>query len=79
MIDRSTTLQKVREYVINSTYTDKINDDTLIFKEGLFDSMGFVSLITYLENEFKITTQNQDLVEENFESINSIASYVLRK
>jgi acyl carrier protein len=79
MIDRSTTLQKVREYVINSTYTDEINDDTLIFKEGLFDSMGFVSLITYLEDEFKITTQNQDLVEENFESINSIASYVLRK
>ena len=79
MIDRSTTLQKVREYVINSTYTDKIDDDTLIFKEGLFDSMGFVSLISYLENEFKITTQNQDLVEENFESINSIASYVLKK
>jgi acyl carrier protein len=74
-------LAKIKDYVKNYTFADKskIKEDTLIFKEGFLDSMGFVSLITFLEQEFKITTQDRDLIESNFESINAIANYVSRK
>jgi acyl carrier protein len=41
--------------------------------------MGFVVLITFLEETFGITATDEDLVEENFESINAITSYILRK
>ncbi len=58
---------------------DKIKDDSLIFKEGYFDSMGFVVLITYLEENFGIKTSDSDLVEENFESINAITDFIVRK
>ena len=57
----------------------KIQDDTLIFKEGYFDSMGFVLLITFLEETFGIRTNDSDLVEENFESVNAITEFVVRK
>ncbi len=73
--------EKVRSYIIESVHVDKskINDTTLIFKEGYFDSMGFIVLITYLEEEFSIKTNDSDLVEENFESINAISDFVDRK
>ena len=57
----------------------KIQNDSLMFKEGFFDSMGFIMLITFIEEEFVIKTSDADLIEENFESINAITSYILRK
>jgi acyl carrier protein len=73
--------QKVNEYVLEHTFAEKhkIQDDSLIFKEGYFDSMGFIMLITFIEEEFALKTSDSDLIEENFESINSITSYILRK
>ena len=81
MADNKLVKEKVRTYVLQAVYVDKekINDDSLIFKEGYFDSMGFMVLITYIEEEFGIKTNDSDLVEENFESINAIADFVIRK
>ena len=36
-------------------------------------------LITFIEEEFAIRVGDADLIEENFESINAITSYILRK
>lgn len=71
-------VNKVKTYVLDETFADggKINNETLVFKEGFFDSMGFVRLVSYLENEFGITIKDEDLVEENFESINAISHFV---
>lgn len=79
--DIATIKTKVKEYIQQATFVekDKIKDDSLIFKEGYFDSMGFVVLITYLEENFGIKTTDSDLVEENFESINAITDFVIRK
>lgn len=72
---------KVKAYVLEETFADggKIDDGTLVFKEGYFDSMGFVKLVSYLENEFKIKISDEDLVESNFESINAISEFVSKK
>lgn len=79
--DTFTIRQKVNQYVLQETFAEKnkIQDDSLIFKEGYFDSMGFIRLITFIEEEFGIKISDEDLTEENFESINAITSYILRK
>ncbi|MBE0654675.1 MAG: acyl carrier protein, partial [Bacteroidales bacterium] len=73
--------EKVRDYIKQSVHvgSDKINDASLIFKEGYVDSMGFIILITYLEEEFRIKTEDSDLLEENFESIDAISDFIARK
>jgi acyl carrier protein len=73
--------EKVKKYIQQSTHVDsgKIQDDSLFFKEGYLDSMGFIMLITFIEDEFDFKTSDADLVEENFESINAISSYIIRK
>lgn len=79
--ESSAVKEKARAYIKQSVHVDsnKINDDTLVFKEGFLDSMAFIVLITYLEDEFKIKTSDSDLIEENFESINAIADFVFKK
>jgi acyl carrier protein len=80
-IEISEIKEKVRLYIIESVHVDndKIKDTSLIFKEGFMDSMGFIVLITFLEEQFKIKTNDSDLIEENFESINAITDFVTRK
>lgn len=71
----------ITAFVLDSTFAEKelIKEETLLFKEGFFDSMGFVMLLGFLEESFGIKPVDADLVEENFESINAIADYVMRK
>jgi len=73
--------KEVFQYVYDNAFSSKenITDDVLIFKNGFLDSMGLVMLITFLEDTFKIQTTDADMIEENFESINAIADFVLRK
>ena len=73
--------EKIAYYVYQSVHVDKekIKDDSLIFREGYFDSMGFIMLIAFIEEEFGIKTGDADLIEENFESINAITDFVDRK
>ena len=80
-IDTTTAKEKIRNYIVQASHADanKIKNESLIFKEGFFDSMGFIMLITFLEEEFGIKTVDSDLIEENFESINAISEFIQRK
>ena len=73
--------EKIKNYILQAVYVDKekIKDGSLIFKEGYFDSMGFMVLISFIEEEFGIKTNDTDLMEENFESINAITEFISRK
>lgn len=81
MIHEDHIKEQVHKFISENTYSDPsaIQFETLIFKEGYFDSMGFITLITFLEDEFNVKTEDKDFVEENFESIKAITNYVTQK
>ena len=43
-------ITKIKGYILDSTFSDPgdISSDTMIFKEGILDSMGLMNLITFL-------------------------------
>ena len=52
-------------YVKENTFkeTDSLQSDTMLFVEGLLDSMGFALLLDFLETKFQIAAEDSDLVE----------------
>ena len=80
-IAQSEVKDKIREYIVKSTLAnvENISDDTLIFDSGLLDSMGLLFLIEFLKEEFDITTNDDELIVENFESINNIVGFIESK
>jgi acyl carrier protein len=74
-------IEQVRNFISEITFTEveKIKDDTLLFEEGIFDSLGFLSLIGFLNEEFDIDVENDELSEDNFESVKAVAAYIDRK
>ncbi len=56
-----------------------LRDDDDIFALGFVNSLLAMQLVMFVEKEFEIRIENEDLDFENFRSINSIASLIDRK
>lgn len=68
-------------YIVEASMCDtgRIDDNTLIFDQGLLDSMGLLFLVQFIKDEFKVVTNDQELIKENFESVNAIVSFIETK
>ncbi len=73
--------EEIRNFIAETAFSDPsvIKDDTLIFDEGIFDSMGLLGLINFLESEFNVVTEDTELQEENFGSVERIACFIKKK
>ena len=57
----------------------RLADDESLLGAGLIDSTGILELVSYLESEFGIAMQDDEIVPENLDSIGQIAAYVAMK
>ena len=73
------TIQKLRQMVKEEMIVDPnevLNDDDDLLLSGRIDSLGIVRLIALIEEEFKVDIPPEDVVIENFATLNAIASYL---
>lgn len=73
--------EEVRNYLKEASLSNSedIKDDTLIFDSGILDSMGLLFLIEFLNEKFEVSIEDEELLPENFETVNSITEFVQRK
>ena len=55
---------------------DTVRADESLFDLGLIDSLGIMTLVSELESRFRIRVPEVDLLPDNFDTLNAIASYV---
>ena len=58
---------------------DSIEDDTSLIENGVIDSLGIFQLVSFLESSFGIRVGDEEIVLENFESIDRIDQYLQGK
>jgi acyl carrier protein len=56
-----------------------IADDTSFMEDHILDSTGFIELITFIEETFGLTVDDEEMLPENFDSLANIEGYVARK
>ncbi len=56
-----------------------IADDDQLVESGIIDSMGVMTLLGFLEEKFNIQIPGEELMPENFSTINTIAALVERQ
>ncbi len=56
-----------------------IDISSSLIQDGTIDSMGTIELISFLENTYKIRFDDDELIEENFKSIESISDLIYKK
>lgn len=58
---------------------ETLNGDDDIFAAGFVNSLVIVQLISFLENNFSINIEDEDLELSNFRSVNNILAFIERK
>jgi acyl carrier protein len=79
-VEEQVTEIKVRRFLEESfPLVKKIGSDSLLLGTGLLDSLGILEVVSFLEREFHIIVSDEELVPENFQTIKSIAAFVVQK
>jgi acyl carrier protein len=70
--------EQVRQFIVSNFLFDVggVADDASLIDEGIVDSTGVLGLIMFVEETFDIAVADEEVVPENFDSINALASYV---
>jgi acyl carrier protein len=56
-----------------------VADDEDLFASGLVNSLFAMQLVLFIEKEFSIKVENEDLDYDNFRTLNAIVGFVERK
>jgi methoxymalonate biosynthesis acyl carrier protein len=71
--------QKTRTFIGKFFKQMELQDDEDMFAKGFVNSLFAMQLVMFVEQEFGVTVEDQDLDIENFRSLNAIAALVQRK
>jgi len=73
---------KIRIFVVENFLfgnNENLEDNTSFLEEGIIDSTGVLELVGFIEEEFAITVEDEELIPENLDSIKNVTAYLERK
>jgi len=78
-IDESEIRETVRSFIVSSGIIPDFDDDENLFESGIVNSLFAVQLMTFIETTFGLEVGPDDLDIKNFQSLNAMTAFVLRK
>lgn len=74
---------QIQKFILeNYLFTDDVNalglDDSLLGR-GIVDSTGMLEIIMFIEEQLGVTVKDEEMIPENLDSVNRIASFVRSK
>ena len=79
-MDVQTTLKEfiVRNFLYRND-TKNVSTDESLLDGGLIDSMGIFQLVAFIEGEFTIDVLDEEIIPENFETLNNMVAFIKAK
>ncbi|HED10485.1 MAG TPA: acyl carrier protein [Caldithrix abyssi] len=74
--------EKIIEFLYDDSLKDEFNDldhDDSLLELGIIDSVKMMEMISFLEENFGIEVDDEELMPENFDSINAIVAFIESK
>lgn len=72
----------IREFIVDNFLfgeTNHFTEDTDFFEKGILDSTGIIELVGFIEQTFNISIDDDELIIDNFSSLNNITRYLQLK
>ena len=75
--------EEVEKFIVEEialgTGVESVGHDEDLLAQDVIDSLGIVELVSFLESRFGIKVGDDDLLPENFSSVNSVVAFVEAK
>lgn len=73
----------IRGFVLeNYLFTDDdamLKNDASLVESGVIDSTGILEVISFIQREFGVTVEDEEMIPENLDSVDNIVAYLKRK
>jgi acyl carrier protein len=73
---------QIKQFVLKNLYfaeDNALDNDASFLDTGVVDSTGVMELVAFVESEFGVKVEPQEIVVENFDSISKVARFISRK
>jgi acyl carrier protein len=75
--------RELRQYVIDNFLfgqgSSELKNDDSFMERGIVDSTGVLELVAFLEEQFQVKVEDEDLIPANLDSINNLLLYLKKK
>jgi acyl carrier protein len=75
--------KSVRDFIVDNFLfgqdDGKLGDGDSLLQSGVIDSTGVLEIVVFLEEQFGIKVEDDELLPENLDSISNVAGFVERK
>ena len=82
MADTQSTKDQIREWVLETAERKGVEvagDDDSLTSNGVIDSLAIFRLVSFIEDTFGVRVADEEIVNDNFKSINDIDRFVSSK
>lgn len=69
----------INSEILNEQGNVCLDDTTRLLDSGVVDSLGIIKLLAFLEERFSIRLSEDELIPENFETVDSISLLVTKR
>lgn len=73
----------IKQYITKNILFDAqgfpYDEDASFLAEGIIDSLGIMELVAFVEKEYGIRVAEEELLPENFDSVNKLSRYIKSK
>jgi acyl carrier protein len=72
----------VREFILKSfplARKQQIKNSDALLESGMIDSQGVLEVVDFIERQFSTTVEDEELVPENFQTIDRIVAFIQSK
>jgi len=71
--------ENIKAFLSQATRGRLVSDDDDIFASGFVNSLFAMQLVMFVEKEFAVLVEDEDLELQNFRSVNAIVALIERK
>jgi len=75
--------KQIRDFIINNALFGstevEFKDDDSFLEKGIIDSTGVLELVSFVEENFGIEVNDEELIPDNFDSVAKLGEYIQRK
>lgn len=75
--------QDIRKYIVENFYYGQedtsLTDDVSFLENGIIDSTGVLELVSFTQETYGITVNDEEILPDNFDSIEKLAAFITMK
>jgi acyl carrier protein len=75
-------IEVVKKFIIDNFLfgdEEQLKSDTDFFDKGIIDSTGVLELVSFIEETFEISVNDEELIPENLSSLRNIEVFLQKK